>query len=63
MGEKAEVITQGKQGIFMNLPSPFVIQVGKDPSVLPQQAMDITYKIVWIVKRGGMKQTKVLTTT
>jgi hypothetical protein len=35
MGEKAEVITQGKQGIFMNLQSPFVIQVGKDPSVLP----------------------------
>ncbi len=36
MGEKAEVITKGKQSIFMNIMLPLVIQISKYPSVLPQ---------------------------
>jgi hypothetical protein len=36
MSEKAEVIAQGKQGIFMNFYFPFVIEICKDPSVLPE---------------------------
>jgi hypothetical protein len=36
MGTKAEVVAQGKQGIFMNPPFILTIKVGKDPSVLSQ---------------------------
>ena len=46
MGKKAEVVAKGEKRIFMDFVFPVVIKVGKDPSVLPQQTMDITYKII-----------------
>ncbi len=36
VGEKTEVISEGKQSIFMNVVLPLVIKISKYPSVLPQ---------------------------
>ena len=46
MGKEAEVVAKGEQSILMDLCFSFVIQVGKDSSVLTQQTMDIPDKIV-----------------
>jgi hypothetical protein len=46
VGKKTEIISKGKQGIFMNFEFILTTQVCKDPSVLSQQTMNIPYKIV-----------------
>jgi len=46
MGEKTEVIAQGKQGILMH---PFLIlcvKVCQNSSVLSKQSVNISYKII-----------------
>jgi hypothetical protein len=48
MSKKTEVIAHGKQSIFMNFYFPLVIEVGQDPSVLPEQTMDVADKIIRI---------------
>jgi hypothetical protein len=48
MGEKAEVIAKCKKSILMDPGPLFVIQIGKYSSVLSQQAVNITDKIVRI---------------
>ena len=46
MGKKVEVIAKSKEGILMNPDPVFRIKVGKDSSVLSQQAMNIPDKVV-----------------
>jgi hypothetical protein len=46
MGEKAEVIAQREKRILVNPCLSFIIKIGKDPPVLPEQAMHIPDKIV-----------------
>ena len=48
MRKEAEVITEGKEGVFMHFCSTLTIQIGKDPPVFPQQTVNITDKIVSI---------------
>ena len=36
MGEEAEVVTQGKEGILMDLMPAFIIKIGKYPPVFPE---------------------------
>jgi hypothetical protein len=33
MGKEAEVVSKGKQSIFMNLNFALIVQIAKDPSV------------------------------
>ncbi len=46
LSKETEIIPEGKEGIFMNLLFTIVIKIGQDPPVLPEQAMNITDKIV-----------------
>jgi hypothetical protein len=48
MGEKAEVIPEGEKRILMDPQFPVIIKVGQNSSVLTEQSMDITDKIVGI---------------
>jgi hypothetical protein len=46
MGEEAEIISQGEQGVPVN-PQPFFgIEIGKNASVLPQQTMYIPDEVI-----------------
>jgi hypothetical protein len=48
MCKETEIITQGEEGILMDFDLVLGIEIRQDPSVLPQQAMHIPYKIVGI---------------
>jgi hypothetical protein len=41
MRKKAEIVTKGIQGIFMDSYLTIIKQIGKNPPVLPQQTMHI----------------------
>jgi cobalamin biosynthesis protein CbiG len=36
MSEKAEVISQGKEGILMDILLPFIKEIREDPPVFPE---------------------------
>ena len=46
MGKEVEIISKGKESILMDPCPPLSIKVGKYPSVLTQQTMNISDKIV-----------------
>jgi hypothetical protein len=46
MGKKAEVITEGKKGILVNPDFIFIKELCEYPSVLSQQPMNISHKVV-----------------
>jgi len=48
MGKKAEIITKGKKCIFMYFNFTLRVEVWQDSSVLSQQPMHISDKIVWV---------------
>jgi hypothetical protein len=48
MCEEAEVIAQGKEGVFMYFYPALTIQIGKYPPVFPQQTVNITDKVVCV---------------
>lgn len=46
VGKKTEVITKGKKGIFMNFKFALRIKIRENPSVLPQQTMNVPNEVI-----------------
>ena len=48
MGKETEVISKGKKRILMNFHFALGKEIWQDSSVLPQQPMNISDKIIWV---------------